>query len=406
MTSSEEEACRQALESILTRSASPTADDLRALGALSADALEQGAWTFGRDRGAEAIPTLAAVAERGDRDVRRAARRALYRLSQRGVVAAEPAPAARPIVARVAERPLRAWVSGIDGSGARAAWILFEGAFGALRLCSLILSDTEGVLDVAGGDITKKRLDRELAQLRATQKLPWVETEPTRVVGLVAEALSIHATAGTPPPAAFARWRPLFEGAARPVAPESRLEPDSADVERSVELLELPEMSAWFLDPATVQGDALEMLGSRESRLVVSDQIKADREEALVTRVVEREMPAAARALWARRLDEMALIFEATDRGDAARLARAAAAALAAETYEVRRHPFARALARRALDVASEVALGRLKLTDVSRQAARERGESVTTGADVEGPPGGASTGAGRPEEQRRIISG
>lgn len=396
-----EAACRQALEAIADRSGSPTADDLRALAGLPPGAFEQACWDFARDRGAGALATLTAVAERGDRGVRRGARRALYRLSQRGVVPPEPAPATRPVVARAAERPVRAWVSGIDGTGARAAWILFEGAWGAFRLCSLIVSDTEGILDAAGGDITKKRLDRELAELRATQKLPWVESDPARVVGLVADALAIHEAAGTPVPAAFARWRPLFEGAPRP-APPALPEPDGALVERAPELLELPEMSGWFIDPATVQTDALEMLESRESRLVVSDQIRAEREDSLVSRVVERELTPRAREVWARRLTEMALIFEATDRAGAAELARAAATALVDEAREIRRHPFARALARRGLDVAAEVALGRLKLSDVSRQAVRE-GVAV--------PPGGPAAAAGgtdRPQtpEKPRIVLG
>ena len=35
------------------------------------------------------------------------------------------------MVAREAEHPVRAWLSGIDGSGSRASWILFEGGLTA-----------------------------------------------------------------------------------------------------------------------------------------------------------------------------------------------------------------------------------------------------------------------------------
>jgi hypothetical protein len=362
-------ACRQALDAIAASSDSPSREDLRALSAVPAEVLDDVCRAFALERGAGAIAALAAVAERGDREVRRAARRALYRLEQRGVVAPEPAAPAKPIVARTPDRPLRAWVSGLDGTGARAAWILFEGAFGALRLCSLILSDTEGIADAAGGEISKKRLDRELAELRASQKLPWLETDPARVVGLVAEALAIHAAKGTSPPAAFARWRPLFEGAPPPPPLDLPAAPDPGLVEHSVALLDLPEMAGWFLDPATVQTDAVEMLESRESRLVVSDQIRSEREQAIVSRVLERELTPDARRRWGRRLGEMALIFAATDRPEPAGLAGAAAASLLDDAREPHRHPLARALARRALEVAAEVALGRLKLSDVSARA-------------------------------------
>ena len=127
-------------------------------------------------------------------------------------------------------------------------------------------------------------------------------------------------------------------------------------------------MAGWFLEPERVQADALEMLQGRESKLVVSDQIKAEREEAIVARVVERELDAEARRRWARRLAAMAFVFQATGRPEQAQLAEAAAVTLADDTREARHHPFARALAQRALDVAAEVALGRVKAADVSRK--------------------------------------
>jgi hypothetical protein len=86
-------------------------------------------------------------------------------------------------------------------------------------------------------------------------------------------------------------------------------------------------MAGWFLDPETVQSDALEVQEARESRLVVSDQIKAERQEAILARVIEREFTQEARRRWSRRFAEMAWIFEATDRSEHAAIAAAGAAA-------------------------------------------------------------------------------
>jgi len=73
--------------------------DVAALSALPEDALDARLRDFAREHGAEALPVLAALAAEGaDRAVRRAAKRALYRLSQRGVTA-PPRPAPKPIVA-------------------------------------------------------------------------------------------------------------------------------------------------------------------------------------------------------------------------------------------------------------------------------------------------------------------
>jgi len=357
------EGARAALEAALGGDAA--VPDLRGL---ADDVLDGVVARFADDHAAAALPLLARLAGPGaDRAVRRAAKRALYRLAQRGVVPAPPA-APRPVVERRRERATRAWLSGVDGSGSRAAWIVFEGAYGGLRLCSLILNDTLGIAEVAGGDITRKRLDRELAGLRESQKLPWVETDPARAVGLVAEALSLHAAQATSPPAAFAPWRTLFASA--PIAdwPSLPAAPDPSLLDRSAALLERPELAGWFLDPESVQSDAVELLQTRESRLVLSDQLKAEREEAIVDGVIERELGDAARRLWARRLAEMALVLDGAEQPEPAALARAVAAALAAGSPEPRRLAFVRALASRTLEIAGEVTLGRLSAADVSRK--------------------------------------
>jgi hypothetical protein len=362
--------CRQALDALVASGGMPGAVEIQALTALAPNDLDALLAGLAAAHAAAALPVLEAlVAGPGGGVVRRAARRALYRLAQRGVRSDPPAPG-RTDIERARERAIRAWTSGIDGSGSRALWILFEGAYGALRLCSLIVSDVQGILEVAGGEVTKKRLDRELSALRASQKLPWVQIEGGRAVGLVAEALARHQTQGTRVPAAFERWRPLFEGA--PPAPAPALEAgEPALLEGAAALLERPELSGWFFEPERVQADAVDLLQARESRLVVSDQLKAEREEAILTRVVERELTPEARQLWARRLGEMALIFAATGRKDDAALARAAGSALLDVSREVRHHPFARALAARALAVAGEVALGRLTAAEASRRPQR-----------------------------------
>ena len=336
------------------------------LAAASVDALDATLRSVAAEHGAAALPLLTALAsERAGREVRRVARRALYRLAQRGVTPAA-APAARPVVARRQEQASRAWLSGVDGSGSRAVWIVFEGGFGGATLCSLIVNDVTGIVEVAGGPVTKKRLAAELAGLRAAQKLPWVESAPARAVGLVAEALALHRARATAVPPAFARWQRLFESAPAP-APMPEVAADPGLTARAAELLDLPELAGWFVDPEAVQSDALDLLETRASRLVVSEQIKAERESGIVTRVVEREFPPEARQRWARRLREMALVFGATGRADVAAVAGAVATALADSSSDVTRNPFALLLARRGLEYAGEVAAGRVKAADVSR---------------------------------------
>jgi hypothetical protein len=339
--------------------------------------LDEALRALARRHGAAAVPLLERLAGAApDKEQRRAARRALYRLEQAGQRPARAAAASpvRPVVAREAEHPVRAWLSGIDGSGSRAAWILFEGGLGgALRLCSLILNDEAGIMDAAGGPIARKRLEAELRGLRESQKLPWVEVDGGRACALVGQALALHERLGTVPPPEFARWRKSFAGAGGlPVGEERARAPvDAAVLEGSASLLEMPELGGWFLDPGRVATEALALLQARESRLVVSDQVKAEREAAIIDGVIEAHFPAAARLRWAGRLREMADIFGMTGRADESALARTVATALADADRSAATIPFVRALAARGLEMAAEVALGRARLDEVSRAPSR-----------------------------------
>jgi len=372
-------ACLAVLEAALGDATPP------ALPAGRAADLDEALRALARRHGAAAVPLLERLAETApDKEQRRAARRALYRLEQSGQRPAR-APAAtpvRPVVAREAEHPVRAWLSGIDGSGSRAAWILFEGGLGGgLRLCSLILNDEAGIMDAAGGPIARKRLEAELRGLRESQKLPWVEVDGARACALVGHALALHERIGTVPPPEFARWRKSFSGSSTVSSLSgsstvSSWQPSASDVdplvlERSASLLELAELGGWFVDPGRVATEALALLQTRESRLVVSDRIKADREAAIIDGVVEVHFPAAARRRWAGRLREMADIFGMTGRADEATLARTVATALADADRPAATIPFVRALAARGLEMAAEVALGRARLDDVSRAPSR-----------------------------------
>src|SRR5262245_36523938 len=155
-------ACVAALEAALDGPALPDLEEA------APGTLDRALRELAGRHGAAAAPLLRRLAATGPRAHRKAARLQLYRLEQAGVALPPDAGARppRPVVSREVERAVRAWVSGIDGSGARGAWMAVEGGLGGgLALCSLILNDETGVVDIAGGPTTRRRLEAEVAAL-------------------------------------------------------------------------------------------------------------------------------------------------------------------------------------------------------------------------------------------------
>jgi hypothetical protein len=235
-----------------------------------------------------------------------------------------------------------------------------------------MLSDETGLVDFSSGAIPKKRVEERLHVLRAESPLPWVAV-PARWAWatLVAAAERAGTAGGTVPTELVQSIERLGTPAAEP-APIHALLPagtaeDPALLERSAAVLTLPELTGWFLDPASVSSESLEWLQARESRLVVSDQIKGERLAALVDGIIETRFDTPTRRLWQGRLEDQAYVLLALGRAPEAASAVAVARALAGPGDDLRRIPFLRALVERSLEVAGEVATGRLSAEAASR---------------------------------------
>jgi hypothetical protein len=328
----------------------------------------------------EAADVLGAAETRAPtKALRTAARRALYRLRQAGVDRHPSAPP--PATPRVGLG--EAWVSAVDGSGGRGLWLTLAGPYGERTLLAAMLSDETGLVDFSSGAIPKKRVEERLRVLRAESPLPWVAAPASWAwATLVAAAERSRATGGAVPPELDQWIARLGPPVAEPAPIHARLPAvaaeDPAVLESSASLLALPELTGWFLDPASVSSESLEWFQARESRLVVSDQIKAERLAALVDRIIETRFDAPARRLWQARLEDQAYVLLALGRATEAASAVAVARALGGRADLLPRIPFLRALVERSLEVAWEVATGRLSAEAASRapraHAAQARG--------------------------------
>jgi hypothetical protein len=261
--------------------------------------------------------------------LRREVRRALYRLRQSGI---EPArvPAIEPPrgAAHAAGEP-EGWVSYIDGRGDRLVWITKPG-HGALLFVSARINDREGMCEVAAVEISKRQFRAQRADLAARHRLQMVPVDWRYADALLTAAQargSQHGSASyltlrsriTHDPAALPE-PPIYDHIARDAV-------DPSLVAVSVELLKEPELQSWLPSRASLDTYVHEIMDARESPLVLSQPQQEDRLSGIVDRATRELYPSD---VWAPRLEAMAFYLWTTGRDRQARIALAAAHALAA----------------------------------------------------------------------------
>src|SRR5262249_38079456 len=123
--------------------------------------------------------------------------RALYRLRQAGIDRRAPAlPAATPRIG-LAE----AWMSAVDGTGARGLWLTLAGPYGERTLLAAMLSDEIGLMDFSAGAISKKLVEERRHALQAESPLPWVAVPPSWAWAMLVGAVErVRATGGAVDP--------------------------------------------------------------------------------------------------------------------------------------------------------------------------------------------------------------
>jgi hypothetical protein len=265
-------------------------------------------------------------------------------------------------------------MSAIDGTGGRGLWLTLAGPYGERTLLAAIVSDETGLVDFSAGTLAKRRVEERLRALRAESPLPWVTVPAGWAWAHLVAAADRARAHGHPVPAELTGWLGRLGIPPAEAAPIHARLPETAPateepslLQRSATLLTLPEFAGWFLDPLSLASDALEWLQAQESRLVVSDQIKAERLAALVDRVIESRFDDATRHRWQARLEDQAYVLLALGRAPDAATAVAVARALADPDTAPWRIPFFRALVERSLQIAGEVATGRVSASAASR---------------------------------------
>jgi hypothetical protein len=275
---------------------------------------------------------VALEGETADRAQRKAIRRALYRLSQRGVPTPARATAPAPAAPRPADTDVEGWISAFDGRGERLLWLVRSTTSGAL-LVAAAANEPGGLRDVRVGETSRKQVKTGRQQLTAETGLRLVPLDWRLVDALLVEAH--HRAASQERSQDYLRVRSRITDAP-PLAPaepvSARVEepaPDERDalVATSVALLEQPEVRAWWPSPEAAAPILAEVAEVRDSPIVLAPLQQEERLEAILRRAAAQLFPPDVTA---RRLAGTAYVLAETGRVPAARQALAVAAALRA----------------------------------------------------------------------------
>jgi hypothetical protein len=316
--------------------------------------------TLGTPEAATLVTQIAAKTDA--KDIQKAARRALYRLKTMGVDIGPALPQEpRKSVLEVPKLPVvAALTSQIDFDGNRALYLARRRPFSGLVFVSLIISDQRGVLDCNAFSVTKKDLNRLIADIQADDRLTHVELPPAYAQQLVEEGYQRNLSTGTPLPQDFqglrdligtpdARWEraPIYHL----INPEE-IRGQPAWLALSGQLLEVKEFQGWHLPPEALQQYREEVKRHADSPIIVSPALQQERVEAVQKRTMRDIFDPDTWARYRSRLEEMAYLLWQTKRPDEAKRALASALALQGEGVDPAEHPFLRALFTRSVEMA------------------------------------------------------
>ena len=259
-------------------------------------------------------------------------KRELQKLKQRGVQVQELRPQGEPVLKPLPEGEAPScYASSIDAYGERAVWWTRPARQG-VELVQIVISDLKGILAVDALALSRRSWREFVKRLPRQNVVATVEIPKDHARQLIAEAEAAGARNGFSPPPAYADALRLL-GPAPQTAPPSpglslELPDELAHQLAGAALFEDPLFMAWIPEEDDLRRFALRLDEIATSQLYID---AAQRRQAL-----ERAADDAAlayftpqrRALYAKRLVEMAHVLASERRLDAARTALAVSRAL------------------------------------------------------------------------------
>lgn len=297
---------------------------------------------------------------RGDKALRREARRSLYRLSQKGLRVDDGRPASTEAPAAVFAAPEpEGYLSPPDTAGDRLLWILKPRSGGGLYHLSAIVNEPAGLREAVLSEVSRRTIRELLSEIQQRHRVTLVPIDWRYCDWIASEGYErARARDGLPESASqFPQLRlQLFSFAAEPVAPpiDFVLPSNSSDegaLASSDSLLEEEDFRYWTLPESELAPYLARVQEMRQSPIVLDRFQQTSRVEEIIGDALRGLFSGEAARSWRRRLEELAYILWETGRREPAKRAAAAGRALEGRAGGGQGIPFFETLVRRSFAV-------------------------------------------------------
>ena len=314
--------------------------------------------SLGRWNSPEAGILLLRLAEKSSsRAVLKSVRKSIYRLRSQGLEVGEIRDASPAVFHPPQPIPAEGFLSSLDGTGTRMVWLVRPQPPRGVAAFHALITDSQGIMDFQAFETSRKKFHDYVEEFR--KQAPWeiVEADPEYCLGLMIEASDLNSKKGEAPPGDFPKWKTLMGSPpARPLRPiihlylkEEEWKNRSDLLDRTGSLFENPSFQSWYLEEEEAKKYLALLKEASESRLVLTPYQKEGRVIEVYRQAVEELFPRERRALFRRRLEEMAYILWKTGKEDEARMSFVAALGMETEGGILSIHPFLLELVKRSL---------------------------------------------------------
>ena len=301
----------------------------------------------------EAVALLTRLAENGGKETVKKARKALYKLRQKGVVSAAEAGEDHAGEETVQAEGEQAFVSNIDSFGARMLLLAIPTLHDVL-VCQGTVSEEYGLLRFSSGEMQRKQyrgfIKEVREQVESDTHSSIVQIEPNHCRWLFEQAYLRCQQKGSLVPERYKGLRYRLkppEGFDPSAELRRRIEPSEDEISRAEahmeDIFSIPEVGIWMIERESLLPYVRRYIEMAESKLVLNEQQRQARlEDALTDFSAEYFGGEGGRLpLMVRRLEETALLLSLRGKPEQARLIAALAASVAGSSF-LQPHSFLR----------------------------------------------------------------